>query len=84
VVAATAACEEVKSSKKWKKILELVLLFGNYMNAGSKKERSLGFEMNFLTKVNSDVIQPLYITLFHHIPFYTTTYIIYIMIYRCI
>ena len=51
IVAATAACEEVKQSGKFKKMLELVLLIGNFMNAGSKKEQSLGFEMNFLTKV---------------------------------
>lgn len=52
IVSATAACEEVKQSGKFKRLLELVLLIGNYMNAGSKKERSVGFEMNFLTKVS--------------------------------
>lgn len=52
VVAATAACEEVKQSGKFKKLLELVLLIGNYMNAGSKKEQSIGFEMSFLNKVS--------------------------------
>lgn len=41
----------MKQSGKFKQLLELVLLIGNYMNAGSKKEQSLGFEMNFLTKV---------------------------------
>jgi len=55
IVSATAACEEVKQSGKFKKLLELVLLIGNYMNAGSKKEQTLGFEMNFLTKVGGRV-----------------------------
>ena len=30
---------------------QLILLMGNYMNAGSRNEGSLGFEMNYLTKV---------------------------------
>lgn len=36
IVAATAACEEVRTSKKFAKILELILLLGNYMNSGGK------------------------------------------------
>ncbi|KAI5640434.1 formin-like domain-containing protein [Phthorimaea operculella] len=35
IVSGTAACEEVKSSSKFAKILELLLLLGNYMNTGS-------------------------------------------------
>ena len=50
-MAATAACEEVKQSGRFKKVLELVLLIGNNMNAGSKKEQTIGFEMSFLNKV---------------------------------
>lgn len=53
VVNATAACREVKTSPKFSKFLELVLLTGNYMNAGSRNEGSMGFEMNYLTKLNS-------------------------------
>ena len=52
VVNATAACREVKTSPKFCKFLELVLLMGNYMNAGSRNEGSMGFEMNYLTKVS--------------------------------
>ena len=52
VVNATAACREVKTSPKFSKFLELVLLMGNYMNAGSRNEGSMGFEMNYLTKVS--------------------------------
>ncbi|XP_044014805.1 protein diaphanous isoform X3 [Aphidius gifuensis] len=53
IVAGTAACEEVKSSKKFFKILELVLLLGNYMNSGSKNGQAFGFEISFLTKLTS-------------------------------
>lgn len=51
IVAATAACEEVKNSKKFARILELILLLGNYMNSGSKNGQAFGFEISFLTKV---------------------------------
>ena len=53
IVAATAACEEMKSSRKFAKILELILLMGNYMNTGSKNEAAFGFEISFLTKLTS-------------------------------
>uniref|UniRef100_A0A182VTV7 Diaphanous n=1 Tax=Anopheles minimus TaxID=112268 RepID=A0A182VTV7_9DIPT len=53
IVAGTAACEEVKTSKKFAKVLELILLLGNYMNSGSKKELAFGFEMSFLPKLSS-------------------------------
>lgn len=52
IVAATAACEEVKKSKKFARMLELILLLGNYMNSGSKNGGVYAFEMNFLTKVS--------------------------------
>ena len=48
---ATAALEEVKQSSKFAKILELILLIGNYMNAGSRNEQTLAFEFSFITKV---------------------------------
>nr|XP_022909899.1 protein diaphanous isoform X2 [Onthophagus taurus]XP_022909900.1 protein diaphanous isoform X2 [Onthophagus taurus] len=51
IVAATAACDEVKKSKKFAKLLELVLLLGNYMNTGSNNAQAFGFEMSFLTKL---------------------------------
>lgn len=53
IVAGTAACEEVKTSKKFAKILELTLLFGNYMNSGSKNGEAFGFEISFLTKLTN-------------------------------
>jgi hypothetical protein len=51
IVAGTAACEEVKTSKKFAQILELILLVGNYMNSGSKNGQAFGFEISFLPKV---------------------------------
>ena len=51
IVAATAACEEVKKSRKFAKILELILLIGNIMNTGSKNAQSLGYDISYLPKV---------------------------------
>ena len=51
IVAATAACEEVRDSKKFAKVLELVLLVGNYLNSGTKNAQAVGFEMSYLPKV---------------------------------
>ena len=51
IVNVTEACKEVKNSKKFAKFLEFVLLCGNYMNAGSKNERSYGYDLNLLIKV---------------------------------
>lgn len=53
VVAGTAACEEVKNSKKFAKVLELILLFGNYLNTGSKNGEAYGFEIGYLTKLTN-------------------------------
>lgn len=67
IVAATAACEEVKKSKKFARILELILLMGNYMNTGSKNAQCFGFEMSFLTKLTAtkDILNKQ--TLLHYI-----------------
>lgn len=53
IVAGNAACGEVKTSKKFAKILELTLLFGNFMNSGSKNGQAFGFEISFLTKLTN-------------------------------
>lgn len=52
IVAATSACEEIKNSKKFAKVLELILLVGNYMNSGSRNAQSIGFEIGFITKLS--------------------------------
>ena len=52
IVAGTAACEEIKQSKKFAKILEIILLIGNIMNTGSKNAQSVGFDISYLPKVS--------------------------------
>ncbi|XP_067903803.1 protein diaphanous homolog 2 isoform X4 [Heterodontus francisci] len=47
----TIACEEVKKSENFSKILELVLLVGNYMNAGSRNAQTFGFKISYLCKL---------------------------------
>ena len=56
IVIGTKACEELLQSKKFGKVLEIILLFGNYMNSGSNKEQSLGFDLSYLTKVRQCVL----------------------------
>jgi len=51
IVAATLACEEIRDSKKFAKLLELVLLIGNYLNTGTKNAQAVGFEISYLPKV---------------------------------
>ncbi|XP_037070758.1 protein diaphanous-like [Pollicipes pollicipes] len=53
IVAATAACEEVTSSKKFARMLELILLMGNYMNTGSQNAQAVGFEISYISKLNN-------------------------------
>ncbi|KAB5559402.1 hypothetical protein PHYPO_G00028620, partial [Pangasianodon hypophthalmus] len=51
MLAVSAACEEVRKSKAFSKLLELVLLMGNYMNAGSRNAQSYGFDLSSLCKL---------------------------------
>lgn len=50
IVSAAAALEEIMQSRKFAKIIELILLIGNFMNAGSRNEMTIGFEMGFISK----------------------------------
>ncbi|MBN3287936.1 DIAP2 protein, partial [Polyodon spathula] len=47
----TFACEEVKKSKNFTRLLELVLLVGNFMNSGSRNAQTFGFNISFLCKL---------------------------------
>lgn len=67
IVAGTAACEEVRKSAKFAKILELILLLGNYMNSGSKNQQAFGFEFSFLTKLTNTKDYENKKTLLHYI-----------------
>ncbi|XP_072006236.1 protein diaphanous homolog 1-like [Engystomops pustulosus] len=51
IVAVTAACEEVNKSKSFATLLEITLLVGNYMNAGSRNAGAFGFDIGFLCKL---------------------------------
>lgn len=52
IMAVNAACEEIRKSKSFSKLLELVLLMGNYMNSGSRNAQSYGFDLSSLCKVS--------------------------------
>lgn len=51
VVSVTAACEELMKSQAFTKLLEITLLVGNYMNAGSRNGKAFGFTISYLCKV---------------------------------
>ncbi|XP_003412641.1 protein diaphanous homolog 3 isoform X1 [Loxodonta africana] len=51
IMAVSAACEEIKKSRSFSKLLELVLLMGNYMNAGSRNAQTFGFNLSSLCKL---------------------------------
>uniref|UniRef100_A0A8C2WUN1 Mitochondrial fission regulator n=1 Tax=Cyclopterus lumpus TaxID=8103 RepID=A0A8C2WUN1_CYCLU len=51
ILAVDAACDEVRKSRSFGRLLELVLLLGNYMNAGSRNAQSYGFDLSSLCKL---------------------------------
>lgn len=51
IMAVNAACDEMKKSKAFSRLLELILLMGNFMNAGSRNAQSFGFNLSSLCKV---------------------------------
>ena len=51
IMAVNTACDEVRKSCSFGHLLELVLLLGNYMNAGSRNAQSYGFDLSSLCKV---------------------------------
>lgn len=51
IVAVTEALKELRQSKHLVRVIELVLLIGNYLNAGSRNAQSLGFHLSFLPKL---------------------------------
>lgn len=67
IVAGTAACEEVKTSRKFAKVLELILLYGNYLNTGTNNAQAFGFEIGFLTKLTNTKDADNRFTLLHYI-----------------
>nr|QAT94454.1 diaphonous [Bradybaena similaris] len=65
LVAATEALDEVKNSRKFARLLELLLLMGNYLNAGSRNAESFGFDISFLTKLEGTKNQDGSMTMLH-------------------
>lgn len=51
VLSGIEACKQIISSQKLAKVLELILLFGNYMNSDSVNGQAYGFELSILTKL---------------------------------
>jgi diaphanous 2 len=52
LAAGIQACDDVKNSEKFQKLLEILLLVGNIMNSGSTNlEKCHAFDMKFLPKV---------------------------------
>ena len=58
ILAVSAACDEVRKSRSFSRLLELVLLLGNYMNSGSRNAQSYGFDLSSLCKVRASPAQP--------------------------
>jgi hypothetical protein len=48
----TQACIDVRNSEKFKNVLEILLLIGNFMNSGSNLEGTIGFDIKFLPNVS--------------------------------
>ncbi|ESO99100.1 hypothetical protein LOTGIDRAFT_142208 [Lottia gigantea] len=65
LVAGTEACDQVIKSKKFAKLMELILLVGNYLNAGSRNAQTVGFDVSFLTKLGNTKSQDGKTTLMH-------------------
>ncbi|CAF0779717.1 unnamed protein product [Adineta ricciae] len=54
LVAARQACETVRKSKRFPKLIEFVLTIGNYMNSSAKTyEPIYGFDISFLPRLHS-------------------------------
>ncbi|XP_074068851.1 protein diaphanous homolog 1 [Macrotis lagotis] len=65
IVSVTAACEEVRKSESFSSLLELTLLVGNYMNAGSRNAGAFGFNISFLCKLRDTKSTDQKMTLLH-------------------
>ncbi|XP_039092144.1 protein diaphanous homolog 1 isoform X1 [Hyaena hyaena] len=65
IVSVTAACEELRKSESFSKLLEITLLVGNYMNAGSRNAGAFGFSISFLCKLRDTKSTDQKMTLLH-------------------
>ncbi|XP_012875879.1 PREDICTED: protein diaphanous homolog 1 isoform X2 [Dipodomys ordii] len=65
IVSVTAACEELRKSENFSSLLEITLLVGNYMNAGSRNAGAFGFNISFLCKLRDTKSADQKMTLLH-------------------
>ncbi|XP_067454610.1 protein diaphanous homolog 1 [Thunnus thynnus] len=65
VVSVTAACEELRNSQTFSKLLEIILLVGNFMNSGSRNGKAFGFSISYLCKLRDTKSADLKQTLLH-------------------
>ncbi|XP_060904056.1 protein diaphanous homolog 1-like isoform X2 [Labrus mixtus] len=65
IVSVTAACEELRKSQTFSKLLEIILLVGNYMNSGSRNGKAFGFSISYLCKLRDTKSADLKQTLLH-------------------
>ncbi|XP_051019542.1 protein diaphanous homolog 1 isoform X2 [Acomys russatus] len=65
IVSVTAACEELRKSESFSSLLEITLLVGNYMNAGSRNAGAFGFNISFLCKLRDTKSADQKMTLLH-------------------
>ncbi|XP_042636633.1 protein diaphanous homolog 1 [Orycteropus afer afer] len=65
IVSVTAACEELHKSESFSNLLEITLLVGNYMNAGSRNAGAFGFNISFLCKLRDTKSTDQKMTLLH-------------------
>ena len=79
------ACQVVKRSTKFSKILEYILMIGNIMNSGSYNAKAVGFDISYLTKVILFILIFLKCSLNNYEMFHTTLpleyYIVHITFY---
>ncbi|XP_037635630.1 protein diaphanous homolog 1-like isoform X2 [Sebastes umbrosus] len=67
VVSVTASCEELSKSETFSKLLQIILLVGNYMNSGSRNGKSFGFSISYLCKLRDTKTADLKQTLLHFV-----------------
>uniref|UniRef100_A0AAX7T7H2 Diaphanous related formin 1 n=1 Tax=Astatotilapia calliptera TaxID=8154 RepID=A0AAX7T7H2_ASTCA len=65
VVSVTAACEELRKSDTFARLLQIILLVGNYMNSGSRNGAAFGFSISYLCKLRDTKSADLKQTLLH-------------------
>lgn len=46
-----AACREIEKSKSFKKIVEVILAVGNFINGGTRRGEAYGFRLVSITKL---------------------------------